>query len=167
MEPMTAVMRHLRSAHRAWPPQAWWPRALALVALAVAVALGAAWVEPTPATVPAVVVDNPGGRSVNVVVRAADRRDAPTLALGQVGAGGRGVFHDVLDLGDEWMVMLSYGPVSAGELRVDRGELEAGWAVPDAVATHFDRRAEAATTPPAPVPAGSAGPAGSGGSGGG
>lgn len=154
---MTAVMRHLRSAHRIWPPQAWWPRAVALVAVAAALGLGAAWVEPTPATIPAVVVDNPGGRSVTAVVRAADRRDAATLALGQVPAEGRAVFHDVLDLGDEWMVMLSYGPVSAGELRVERGDLEAGWAVPEAVATHFERRAQAATTPVSP---GSAGPAG-------
>jgi hypothetical protein len=136
---MTAVMRHLRSAQRGWPSRPWWPWALALVVAAAALALGATRVDPGPRTVPAVVIENPGGRSVTVVVRSAAERDAGTLALGQVPARRTATFHEVLDLGDEWMVMLSYGPVSAGELRVARHELERGWSVPEAIATHFDR----------------------------
>lgn len=137
---MTAVMRHLRTGRRGWPPTAWWPRAAAVAAGAALVALTSAWFDAAPSTVPAVVVDNPGGRNVTIAVRSAD--DASTLVLGQVPAGGRAVFHEVLDQGDDWMVMLGYGSVSAGEVRVDREQLEAGWTVPEAVTRHFDRGAE-------------------------
>jgi hypothetical protein len=46
------------------------------------------------------------------------------------------------------MVMLSYGPVSAGEVRVGRDDLADGWAVPEAVTAHFDRRAHEPTGAP-------------------
>lgn len=149
---MTAVVRHLRSARRGRAPETWWPWAPGLLVvaavLAAAVAQGAAWLEPHPPTVPAIVLENPGGRSVTVAVRAADDGDASTLALGQVPAGGSAVFHEVLDLGEDWMLMLSYGPVSAGELRVGRRDLEQGWAVPEAVTTHFDQQARPPRTSP-------------------
>ncbi|MPY92972.1 MAG: hypothetical protein GEV08_07860 [Acidimicrobiia bacterium] len=116
--------------------------AAVLVGLGLLVGLGVA-LAPSPGHLRAVVIENPGERAVSVRLRAVDSR--ASLDLGQVPAGGRAVFEEVLDVGPELMVMLRYGGVSAGELRVPRQRLVEGWVVPRAVTEHFDLRRVGAT----------------------
>ena len=114
-----------------------WARPVAATVAGLLLSAVALTVPASPPTVPALSFENPGRRDVAVSLRGVD--DQVVLSLGQVPAEGRAVFHEVLDLGPEVMVVLRYGGVSAGEVRVLRDDLERGWPVPDAVTTHFGR----------------------------
>jgi len=116
-------------AHRRppWAPHsrsAKWSRRFTTSVLAAAVLAAAAIALPASPPTLTIIVENPGERAVTV----------------RVPSGGRAVFEDVLDSGPEWMVLLQYGAVSAGELRVSRDELRRGWAIPPAVSDHFSSR---------------------------
>jgi hypothetical protein len=108
---------------------------LAVVATAALLVVLAVLLPPSPPTLGALSIENTGDRAVVLGVRAVD--DGATLPLGQVPARGGATFHQVLDLGDELMVVLRYGGVSAGEVRVRRDELVDGWRVPEAISAHF------------------------------
>ncbi len=111
---------------------------LAVVATAALLLVLAVLLPPSPPTLGAVSFENTGDQPVVLGVRAVD--EGATLALGQVPARGGATFHQILDLGDELMVVLRYGGVSAGEVRVRRDELVDGWRIPEAISAHFTAR---------------------------
>lgn len=103
---------------------------LAALAAVVATALAAVplWTAFRPADTVDLTVHNPGRREVHLTVRGPD--DDAVLPVGRVEPDERYRFHEVLDLGDTWVVAFDSAGVPAGELTLTRDELaHADWTI--------------------------------------
>lgn len=93
-----------------------------------------------------VTIENPTAYTLDVEVRSGD--GGTVHELGPIGSSSTRLFTGVIDQGDSWAFEFSYGGVPAGEVVVDRSEVEAGpVVVPDGAEAALD---EADLPPPPP-----------------
>ncbi len=93
-----------------------------------------------------VTIENPTAYTLDVKVRGGD--DGPVHELGPIGSGSTRAFAGVIDQGETWVFEFGYGGVLAGELTVEKSQVEAGpLIVPESAEAVLD---EADLPPPTP-----------------
>lgn len=115
----------LSSARPAASPRTGNLRAAAAIAIVVAIAAALFAITTSILTGPERVdfaVENPTSYTLEAEVR--DAAGGPVHKLGPISSGSTREFAGVIDRGETWLFTFSYGGVIAGEVTIERSELE-------------------------------------------